>query len=222
MTREEMIVSMTDEADGTHYFVEKPDVPSNPRVVEAEVRGHDLSFVTDRGVFSYGAIDRGSRLLAEQMDLSRCSDMLDWGCAWGLIGVVALKTWPHLDVMMVDINQRACELARENLRRNGVEAEVIAGDATEILSGRRFDAVVCNPPISAGREVVLGVMDHAARSLREGGDFWMVAATKKGAKTLRRKLEERFGDVERTAMRGGFRVYRASEPICREDEADDG
>jgi 16S rRNA (guanine1207-N2)-methyltransferase len=209
---------MADGDDGGHYFTEQPDVPSDPRVIEVEVRGRELSFVTDRGVFSYGKVDSGSRLLAEQMDLAEAEDMLDWGCAWGLIGIVAKKKWPETDVVMVDVNERACELARENLRRNDVAAEVIAGEATEVLTDRRFDAVVCNPPISAGRAVVLSVMDQAAEMLREGGGFWMVAATKKGAKTLRRELEARFADVERTAMRGGFRVYRASEPVCREAE----
>lgn len=206
---------MGDNADRTHYFVERPEVPSEPRIVEAEVRGHRLSFVTDRGVFSYGQVDAGSRLLAEKMDLSGASDALDWGCAWGLLGVVMARTWPELDVVMVDINERACELARENLRRNRLDAEVIAGDAREVLAGRQFDAVVCNPPISAGRAVVLDVMDHAAELLRAGGSFWMVAATRKGAKTLHRELEERFATVERIGMRGGFRVYRASEPAER-------
>lgn len=210
---------MTDDAERTHYFTERPDVPHEPRVVEAEVRGRELSFVTDRGVFSYGRVDSGSRLLAEQMDLSEAQDVLDWGCAWGLVGIVAKKKWPDLHVVMVDINERACELARENLRRNEVDAEVIAGDAGEVLEGRSFDAVVCNPPISAGRAAVLAAMDQAAQMLREGGSFWMVAATKKGAKTLRRELEARFADVERTAMRGGFRVYRASDPRVREDDA---
>ncbi|MFW5866255.1 MAG: class I SAM-dependent methyltransferase [Armatimonadota bacterium] len=211
---------MSDDANRTHYFAEQPDVPSDPQTIEVQVRGRRLSFVTDRGVFSHGKVDAGSRLLAEQMDLSDAADMLDWGCAWGLIGIVAKKKWPGLDVVMVDINERACELARRNLRRNDVEAEVIAGDAAEMLADREFDAVVCNPPISAGRAAVLGVMDHAARVLRDGGSFWMVAATKKGAKTLRRKLEERFADVELTAKRGGFRVYRASDPIMREDDGE--
>lgn len=212
---------MADDAGGTHYFTERPDVPSERREIETQVRGDHLTFVTDRGVFSHAKVDSGSRLLAEQMDLDDARDMLDWGCGWGLIGIVAKRKCPALDVVMVDINERACELARENLKRNQVEAEVIAGDAGEALSGRGFDTVVCNPPISAGRAVVLGVFDQAAEMLREGGTFWMVAATKKGAKTLRRRLEERFADVELTAKRGGFRVYRASEPMSREDDADD-
>ncbi len=209
------------DAGRTHYFVERPEAPSSPREIEVEVRGHRLSFVTDRGVFSHGRVDAGSRLLAEQMRLPDEGDLLDWGCAWGLLGVVAARTWPGLRIALVDVNERACDLARENARRNGVEAEVLCGDAHEVLGDRGFDAIVCNPPISAGRAAVLAVMDHAARALRPGGSFWMVAATKKGAKTLCRELEARFACVERVALHGGYRVYRAAEPIDREVEERD-
>jgi len=212
---------MSDAGDG-HYFAQQPSVRSQPREIEAEVRGQRLSFVTDRGVFSYGRMDRGSRLLAEQMRLPAEGELLDWGCAWGLLGIVAQRLRPELRVTMVDINERACDLARENLRRNQVEAEVLCGDAEAVLAGRRFDAIVCNPPISAGRKAVLAMMDHAARALREGGRLWMVAATNKGAKTLRRELEARFAEVEQVALRGGFRIYRAAEPIDREVEHSDG
>lgn len=212
---------MTDRPEHSHYFAEEPDAPSEPVTVNAEVRGLRLSFITDRGVFSYAKVDPGSRLLAEKMRLPDEGSMLDWGCAWGLLGVVAAKLHPQLEVVMVDLNRRACELARENLRRNEAEAEVICGDAPEALAGRRFDAIVSNPPISAGRKAVVAVMDHAAAGLRPGGQFWMVAATKKGARTLQRELEARFADVERAAMRGGFRVFRAAEPIERRDEDDD-
>ena len=211
---------MSDRED-KHYFAEEPDVPSEPRTISAELRGHKLSFVTDRGVFSYGRVDSGSRLLAEKMYLPEEGSVLDWGCAWGLLGIVAAKTRPALEVVMVEVNRRACELAEKNLRANGVEAELLCGDARELLQGRNFDAIVCNPPISAGRAAVLEVMDQAAGSLRPGGSFWMVAATKKGAKTLCRELQSRFAHVEETAKRGGFRVYRASDPISEKDESDD-
>jgi len=212
---------MTDAGD-SHYFAQRPSVRSQPREIEAEVRGQHLSFVTDRGVFSYGRVDSGSRLLAEQMKLPADGELLDWGCAWGLLGIVAKRLRPELHVTMVDINERACDLARENLGRNQVEAEVLCGDAEAVLAGRSFDAIVCNPPISAGRAAVLAVMDYAARALRPGGEFWMVAATRKGAKTLARELQARFADVEQVAMRGGFRIYRAAGPIDREVEDSDG
>lgn len=210
------------EAERGHYFVQRPTVPSRPVEIEAEVRGQRLRFLTDRGVFSYGRVDPGSRLLAEQMRLPDEGDFLDWGCAWGLIGVVAARARPGLRVTMVDVNERACELARHNLRINGVEAEVLCGHALEVLGDRQFDVIASNPPISAGRAAVLALFDHAARVLRPGGSFWMVAATRKGAKTLARELQARFRKVTQTAMRGGFRVYCAEEPLGREANDDDG
>jgi len=209
---------MTDGEQG-QYFAQRPTVPSEPVAIEVKVRGRRLRFMTDRGVFSYGRADPGSRLLAEQMRLPDEGEFLDWGCAWGLVGVVAASARPRLRVTLVDINERACELARENLRRNAVEGEVLCGDAAEALGERQFDLIASNPPISAGRAAVLALFGHAARALRPAGSFWMVAATKKGAKTLARELEARFVRVEQTAMRGGYRVYRADEPIDR--EADD-
>lgn len=206
------------DADHGQYFAQRPTVPSEPVEIEAEVRGRRLRFLTDRGVFSYGRVDPGSRLLAEQVRLPNEGDLLDWGCAWGLVGVVAASARPRLRVTLVDINERACELARANLRRNAVEGDVLCGDASVVLGGRQFDIIVVNPPISAGRRAVLALFDHAARALKPGGSFWMVAATKKGAKTLARELAARFARVEQTAMRGGFRVYRAEEPIDREAE----
>ncbi|MEA3403975.1 MAG: methyltransferase [Armatimonadota bacterium] len=208
-------------AEPTHYFVQRPQVPSRPREIAAEVRGQRLSLVTDRGVFSYGKVDSGSRLLAEKMQLPETGELLDWGCAWGLIGIVAARIRPRLQVTMVDVNHRACELARENARRNRVEVEVLCGPAEEVLAGRRFDVIVVNPPISAGRAAVLAMMDWCAEALREGGSFWMVAATKKGAKTLRRELEARYASVQRAAMRGGFRVYCCKKPLAREEDGCD-
>ncbi|MGC9319059.1 MAG: class I SAM-dependent methyltransferase [Armatimonadota bacterium] len=208
-------------AEPTHYFVQRPQVPSRPWVIEAEVRGQHLTLVTDRGVFSYGKVDYGSRLLAEQMQLPEIGELLDWGCGWGLIGIVAARMRPDLRVTMVDVNQRACELARANARRNGVEVEVLCGPAEKVLDGRSFDAIVVNPPISAGRAAVLSMMDWCAGALREAGSFWMVAATRKGAKTLRRELEARYAVVERPAMRGGFRVYCCKKPLAREEDGCD-
>ena len=185
-------------------------------MITAEVRGLSLVFVTDRGVFSYRKMDAGSRLLAETMDLPEEGDVLDWGCGWGLLGIVAALTWPQARVTMVDINERASVLATANAERNAAShVEVICGDAKEVLADRRFDAVVCNPPISAGRRVVLVMMQNVADVLRPHGAFWMVAHTRKGAKRLQRDLADCFDEVEQVNMRSGYRVVRATGPLAQ-------
>jgi 16S rRNA (guanine1207-N2)-methyltransferase len=197
-----------------HYFARQPEVRSQPTEITAQVRGLSLIFTTDRGVFSHGQVDAGSRMLAETMDLPEEGDILDWGCGWGLLGIVAALTWPRARVTMVDVNERACALARANAERNAAShVEVLCGDAKEILGDRRFDAVICNPPISAGRSVVLGMMENVARVLRPPGAFWMVSHTRKGAKRLRRDLEGLFDEADRVQMRGGYRVLKATVPL---------
>ena len=177
------------------------------------MRGLKLAVTTDRGVFSHGRVDRGSRLLAESVAIAETDEVLDWGCGWGLVGIVVARTWPDARVTMIDVNERACELARTNARDNGARnVEVVCGDAADVLAERSFDAILVNPPISAGRQTVLAVFDWCAAHLREAGTFWVVAATRKGAKTLGRLLGERFDDVQQVALGGGFRVYAATGP----------
>jgi 16S rRNA (guanine1207-N2)-methyltransferase len=191
-------------------------VRSRPAEITAEVRGLSLVFTTDRGVFSHAKVDRGSRLLAETMALPEEADVLDWGCGWGLLGIVAALTWPRCRVTMTDINERACALARANAERNrATNVSVVCGDPRDALPGRRFDAVVCNPPISAGRRAVLAVMEDATRLLHPEGAFWMVAHTRKGAKRLQRDLEALFGQVQRVNIRGGYRIVKATEPAAQ-------
>ena len=203
----------SEERGETQYFAAQPPARSSPREIRVRVRDIGLVFMTDRGVFSYGRVDRGSKLLIETVDEPDGPELLDWGCGWGLLGIVAARAWPQVQVTMVEVNERACELARENARINHAEGlEIICGDAFKVLGERSFDTILCNPPISAGREVVLRVFDDAAARLSPGGTFWMVAATRKGAKTLARLLGERFADVEQVRLGGGFRVYAAAQP----------
>ena len=180
------------------------------------MRGLSLVFTTDRGVFSHAKVDPGSRLLAETMALPEQAEVLDWGCGWGLLGIVAALTWPRCRVIMADLNERACALARANAARNrATNVSVVCGDSGDALPDRRFDAVVCNPPISAGRRSVLAMMEQAARLLRPEGAFWMVAHTRKGAERLQRDLEARFGQVQRVRMRGGYRIVKALAPVAQ-------
>jgi len=182
-------------------------------VIRVWVRGSVLEFITDRSVFSYGKADAGSMLLIQSIPAPDGATLLDWGCGWGLLGIAAARSWPDVQVTMVDINERACALARENARRNQVaNVEILCGDAVQVLGDRRFDTIVSNPPISAGRREVLRLFDDAAARLQPGGTFWMVAATRKGAKTLARLLAQRFGQVTQVRLSRGYRVYAATEP----------
>ena len=108
---------------------------------------------------------------------------------------------------MVDINERAAELARRNLRRNGVDnAEVIVGDGFAAVPDVRFSLIVSNPPIRAGKRVVYPWVEQAYERLEPGGQLFMVARTSQGAKSLGRKIADVFGAVSEPGKGSGYRV----------------
>jgi len=192
---------------GEHYFSERPVSAERRGLVKTRLRGMEFGFVTSSGVFSIRRVDRGTRLLVESMVLPGEGRVLDMGCGYGVVGVVAGRLAPGLEVWMTDINERAVSLARLNLERNGVEAEVRQGDLYGPVEGMRFGVVLSNPPISAGlRRVVGPLVEGAVGHLEAGGSLQVVVQSNKGGRTLASMMEDAFGGVEVLARGGGYRV----------------
>lgn len=201
-----------------HYFTPTPAVPSRRREIQARLRGRIWTFRTDRGVFSQAGIDRGTRLLIETMRIGPGDHVLDLGCGYGPIGLVAAHLAPQGRVVLVDVNERAVELAAENLRRLGYRhVEVYRGDGIEPVRDRRFDVVVMNPPVRAGRAVLRRLLQESGEVLRPGGRLYLVARTAQGAKTLAGEAERAVGPVREVERAGGYRVYEAVREGRQED-----
>ena len=198
-----------------HYFAPKPAAKPKRRQIEAELRGRHFRFFTEAGVFSPERVDPGTRLLAETMEVGEADVALDLGCGYGVLGIAAAALASRGRVYLVEINERAARLARENLALNRISnAEVREGDGLGPVAGLEFDVIAFNPPLRAGNRVVHSLIAQAARALRPGGRFYLVARTRQGAKTLARKLAEIFGRVSEVEKGGGYRVY-----LCRRSDA---
>ena len=78
------------------------------------------TFISDDGVFSKDTLDFGSRVLLECLvPRTLEGELLDLGCGIGYIGILLKKYHPELKVSMVDINETAVQLAKENSRLYG-------------------------------------------------------------------------------------------------------
>lgn len=195
-----------------HYFTSNPLAPSEPRQVIVRVRGLELHLWSDRGVFSHGGLDRGTKLLAQTMELRPGAEVLDWGAGYGVLGIVAAMSCPECRVTMIEINERAAALARQNAEELGVaNAEVIAGEAPGALGEREFDAVISNPPLRAGRAAVELVITEASRRLRPDGELWLVIPTTKGAKTYLKFMDKLFAQTRTVTISAGYRVLWAKQ-----------
>jgi 16S rRNA (guanine1207-N2)-methyltransferase len=195
-----------------HYYSNKPSSASDRRTVEANLRGFRLKLTTDAGVFSKGGVDFGTKVLIECMQVGPHDEVLDVGCGYGPIGLVAAKLAEKGHVVMVDINERAVELARQNAEANGIRnVTILQGDKLEAVRGQLFDVILTNPPIRAGKAVVHQIFADSLDHLKDGGSLWVVIQNKQGAPSARKKLEELFGpkSVEEVEKSGGYRIYRA-------------
>jgi len=200
------------DAPASHYFTPAPPTPVRERTIRFEDGGREYRFRTAAGVFSRGAVDRGTRLLLEAVDSAGAGTILDLGCGYGALGIVMAARAPGAQVTLVDINPRATALATANIRDNAVaNAEARTGDGCAPVGDARFDLILLNPPIRAGRAVVLRLLGEACAHLAPGGRFYLVARTSQGARTLARCMGEVFGRVREVERGGGFRVYEGSD-----------
>ena len=192
-----------------HYYTREPQSESRPVECEYVYRGERLRFVTDAGVFSKGEVDTGTQLLLEALPEEMSGEILDLGCGWGVIGISIAKAWPECRVTMADVNLRALELSRENAKKNHTEVECVESDGMAALTGRAFDAVVTNPPIRAGKQVIYQMFADAAKSLKPGGVLYLVIRKQQGAESCMKYLKTIYGEVEKLDKSGGFWVLRA-------------
>ena len=108
---------------------------------------------------------------------------------------------------MTDINKRAVMLAKMNVKLNGINAEIFQGNLYEKIKDDDFDCVISNPPQNAGKEVCFQLIAESKNHLKPNGTLQIVARHNKGGKTLSKKIEEVFGNVNVVAKKSGYSVY---------------
>ena len=142
--------------------------------------------------------------------------MLDLGCGVGVIGISVAKAWP-VGLTQSDVNLRALELTRLNQRRNGVTGAVVESDGFDAIDGR-FDAILTNPPIRAGKAVIYRLFREARDHLEAGGALFLVIRRQQGAESAVKYLRTLFDSVEAVSKKKGYWVLRCTGPGTREPE----
>ena len=195
---------------GAQYFERRPASARRPARITVTIRGRPFLFQTDSGVFSREGLDRGTELLLEAIDVGPCESILDLGCGYGVIGIVAAHLSEGGHVILTDVNERAAALARANLAGNGIRnAEVRIGDVYAPVDRLVFDHILCNPPIRAGRAIVDRIISEAPSHLLHGGSLWLVARTRQGADTLRLRMTKAFDGADVVKRGSGYKVLRS-------------
>nr|WP_263323892.1 class I SAM-dependent methyltransferase [Neobacillus sp. Marseille-Q6967] len=194
-----------------HYYSRTQKVESDPKYWDYTLRNHLFHFKTDTGVFSKGEVDFGSRLLIEAFEMPNVEGpVLDVGCGYGPIGLSIAKDFPKRIVHMVDVNERALELAKGNAQQNQIHnVEVYESDRLLNVKERNFSAILTNPPIRAGKQTVHDIFEQSHEHLISQGELWIVIQKKQGAPSAIERLKQLFSTVETIDKSKGYFIIRA-------------
>ncbi|MFW5889103.1 MAG: class I SAM-dependent methyltransferase [Bacillota bacterium] len=192
-----------------HYFTNKK-VKSNIKTHKIVIRNKSFKFLTDHGVFSKQGLDYGSRQLIETLLENEYSKLLDLGCGYGPIGIILKYFNNKADIQMVDINERAINLARENAKINNVSVKIFKSDGFLNVKDK-FDTIVTNPPIRAGKKVIYRFFENAIDYLNDNGKLYIVINKKHGANSAFKKCQEIYSQVEMIKKKSGFIVIRCGK-----------
>ncbi|WP_057490859.1 class I SAM-dependent methyltransferase [Streptococcus orisasini] len=189
------------------YYTENPSSEHQLQDIRVDLLGQTFYFLTDSGVFSKKMVDYGSQVLLNSLDFEKEKTLLDVGCGYGPLGISLAKVY-GLEVTMVDINNRALDLAKTNAEKNGVSANIFYSNSYENISGC-FDAIISNPPIRAGKQVVHAIIEGSIEHLNTGGSLTIVIQKKQGAPSAKAKMEQIFGNVAILKKDKGYYVLRS-------------
>lgn len=189
------------------YYTENPDSAHDLQELRVTLLGESFSFLTDSGVFSKKMIDFGSQVLLNCLAFENGERVLDVGCGYGPLGI-ALSKVQNVLVTMVDINNRALDLAKQNAEENGVTPTIFQSNLYDKVEGQ-FKHIISNPPIRAGKAVVHEVLEGANDYLEVGGDLTIVIQKKQGAPSAKAKMEEVFGNCEIIKKDKGYYILRS-------------
>lgn len=190
-----------------HYFTNNPDLKNNPKSISTFIGDTEINLISDDGVFSKSKVDYGTRLLLESLPKITGS-VLDLGCGYGVIGIFIKKN-NDVAIDMVDINERALNLAKRNIELNSLrDIRVFVSDVYSNID-QKYDLIVTNPPIRVGKPTILKFLLGAKEHLSEKGELWFVMRKDHGVKSIIKLMENDY-NIEIIDKDKGFYIVKCT------------
>lgn len=176
----------------SQYFDNDKNIKSERKIIKFNFNNKDFSIYSDNGVFSKDRFDYGTRVLLNSVDIDKLSgNVLDLGCGLGVVGIILGTFNKGINIDMVDINERAIDLAKNNLVLNNVKANVFVSDIYSNIDNK-YDFIITNPPIRAGKNVIRGFLLGSYDYLKDDGILYFVMRKDHGVKSMIKELSAKF------------------------------
>ncbi|KQW77629.1 methyltransferase [Devosia sp. Root413D1] len=167
-----------------------------------------LRLQTEPGLFSPQWADAGTLAMLSLITFDPKDKVLDLGCGYGLVGILAAHHVSPAQVLMVDNDPTAVAIARRNADANGVPNVTVG--LSDGLRGTResgFTKIISNPPYHVDFSVPKHFIEKGFNRLVLGGTMWMVT---KRRDWYRNKLGAIFGGCRVNEI-GGYYVFEATK-----------
>lgn len=192
-----------------HYYTNNTDLKSETRIITFDYQDKRLEFLSDLGVFSKDSIDYGSRVLLSTFDKLENVTLLDVGCGYGTLALSLASVGENVSCTLVDVNDRALDLARQNAQRFNLENVIIKNSSCYEEVDGYYDVIISNPPIRAGKKIVHEILSGAYDHLNPNGYIRVVIQKKQGAPSAKTKMEEVFGNCEVIKKDKGYFILQS-------------
>lgn len=171
-------------------------------IIKDTINGIDLIFETEDSVFSPHSIDKGTLAMLSVVDFDEADKVLDLGCGYGVVGILAAKLVDADNVVMIDKDETAVRLSEKNARLNRIDGlRIIRSDGFKDLTEKDFTLILSNPPYHTDFSVAKEFIEKGFNRLSIGGRMFMV--TKRDL-WYRNKLTSIFGGVKVWDIDGYF------------------
>jgi 16S rRNA (guanine1207-N2)-methyltransferase len=167
-------------------------------VLRPNLKGQNLVFHTTWGLFSPKAIDEGTHLLLDYMEVAPDARILDLGCGYGPLGLTLAKLAPAGVTHLVDKDYVAVEFSAKNAQLNHLPnvRSYLSNGFSAVPAGQKFDIVVSNVPAKIGTELLQIFLHDAYDHLAPGGQLYIVTVS--GLKDyMKRHLTAVFGNYDK-------------------------
>lgn len=189
-------------------------------MISTEIKNVSLKFETDPSNFSPNNIDVGTLSMLSAVDFLPNDKVLDMGCGYGVVGILAAKLIGQENVTMCDISESAVKQAKINAELNGVpNIDIKISDGFSEIPDNDFTLILSNPPYHTDFSVPKHFIEVGFKKLAVGGKMIMVT---KRLDWYKNKLTSIFGGVRVREINGyyvfisekrGERVRKKEKPV---------